>query len=149
MKTVLGVLASVLVLIMPALAADNELDLTVKIGGGTPGTGQMIVSLFDSEETYLKSPADQQFVPVDNAGRSEAIFSGLAAGDYAVSVIYDENGDGKLNVNLFRLPTEKTGFSNNAKPRMGPPAFEKARFDLSAGNTTIDIVLGTAATNER
>ncbi|WP_394700395.1 DUF2141 domain-containing protein [uncultured Bacteroides sp.] len=30
----------------------------------------------------------------------------------------------------FGIPTEKYGFSNNAKGRMGPPSFEQAKFEL-------------------
>lgn len=69
---------------------------------------------------------------------SEGITLDLANGDYAVTVIHDENSDGKLNTNLIGIPTEGFGFSNNPKVFFGPPSFEKTKFNI-AEPTTIKI----------
>ncbi|MDR0667219.1 MAG: DUF2141 domain-containing protein, partial [Prevotellaceae bacterium] len=39
-----------------------------------------------------------------------------------------ENGNGKLDTGAYGIPVEKTGSSNNAKGRTGPPEFEDSAF---------------------
>ena len=53
----------------------------------------------------------------------------LAPGDYALAVIHDENGNGKLDT-FAGIPREGYGFSRNAPVRFGPPRFAAARFTL-------------------
>ncbi|MGJ7582834.1 DUF2141 domain-containing protein [Variovorax sp. RHLX14] len=68
---------------------------------------------------------------------AKLIFVGLPPGRYAVKSFADENGNGKLDTNLVGLPTERYGFSNDAKGRMGPPSFEQASFMLEADNSIV------------
>lgn len=63
-------------------------------------------------------------VPAD--GRS-ALFTGLPAGDYAVALIHDENGNARLD-RMMGIPREGVGFSGNPVLRFGPPRFAAARF---------------------
>ena len=53
-------------------------------------------------------------------------------GDYALSVIHDENGNGRLDT-FLRIPKEGFGFSRNPHIRMGPPRFEETRFSIVRG----------------
>lgn len=64
-----------------------------------------------------------------------AHFVDLPAGDYAVAVIHDENGNGRLD-KMMGIPREGVGFSRNPRLRMGPPSFADASFRLSAGPET-------------
>ena len=109
----------------------------------TPGTGQALGSLFDSEESYLKAPVQETIVAIDAAGRATLTFEDLAAGTYAVSVIYDKDNDGELDTNFLGIPKELIAMSNNAKSRFGPPSFEKTRFDMTASKT-IELRFGKA-----
>lgn len=54
-------------------------------------------------------------------------FAALDPGDYALSVIHDENGNGRLD-SFAGIPREGFGFSRNPAIRFGPPRFEEARF---------------------
>lgn len=67
-------------------------------------------------------------------------FSGLPAGRYAVQVLHDENGNGKLDANFLGMPTEGYGFSNNPRV-LRKPTFEEAGFDLAdaGGEMTIQL----------
>ena len=117
--------------------------LIIKVSGGEPNTGQAVISLFDSEENYLKSPKHFQSTPMDGNGEARCSINDLAAGRYAVSVAYDEDSNGELNTGFMGIPTELVGFSNNAKSSFGPPSFEKSSFDLEASKS-ISIQLGNA-----
>ena len=48
--------------------------------------------------------------------------------------------NGKLDTNIVSIPTERYGFSRDAKGRMGPPSFDDAAVDLQA-DTTIAVKL--------
>ena len=72
------------------------------------------------------------------AGERRFSLGGLAPGDYALAVIHDENGNGKLDT-FAGIPREGYGFSNNAPVRFGPPRFAAARFTL-AGEATAERV---------
>lgn len=57
--------------------------------------------------------------------------SNLPAGEYALQVMHDQNGNGKLDSNFIGIPTEPWAFSNNATGRMGPPAWKDVKFQLA------------------
>lgn len=65
------------------------------------------------------------------AKRTELKFDGVKPGRYAISVLHDENSNGKADRVLGMMPKEGFGFSRDAPVRMGPPKFDKAAFDFS------------------
>jgi uncharacterized protein (DUF2141 family) len=64
------------------------------------------------------------------AGGGAIRFAGLPRGDYAIAVIHDENGNGKLDT-IAGIPREGFGFSRNPPIRFGPPRFNSARFTVA------------------
>jgi uncharacterized protein (DUF2141 family) len=66
------------------------------------------------------------------AGQAGSIrLAGVAEGVYALAVVHDENGNGRLD-RFMAIPREGFGFSRNPQIRMGPPSFEEARFAVGA-----------------
>jgi uncharacterized protein (DUF2141 family) len=59
--------------------------------------------------------------------------SGLAPGDYAVAVIHDANGNGRLDT-FMGIPREGFGFSRNPAIGFGPPQFDAAQFPVAGGS---------------
>jgi uncharacterized protein (DUF2141 family) len=59
-------------------------------------------------------------------------FDDLPPGRYAIKLYHDANGNGELDTNMMGLPTEAYGFSGEGGS-MGPPPFEKAAFEVVAG----------------
>lgn len=55
-------------------------------------------------------------------------FKKIPAGTYAVTILHDENSDGKMNFNWIGMPTEGYGFSNGATATLLPPSFDAASF---------------------
>ena len=64
------------------------------------------------------------------AGQREAVFD-LPAGTYGMKAVHDVNGNGKMDVNPFGMPTEPYAFSNNAVGNMGPAQWDRAHFEVS------------------
>jgi uncharacterized protein (DUF2141 family) len=60
-------------------------------------------------------------------------------GTYAVSVIHDEDGDGKLDTSWLGIPREGVGVSMNAKGKAGPPKYKDAKFVLDAAEKKLKI----------
>ncbi len=63
----------------------------------------------------------------------------LPPGTYAVRLYHDEDDDGELDTNMFGVPQEPFGFSNNARGNMGPPDFEDAAFTLGSDSLSMTI----------
>lgn len=62
-------------------------------------------------------------------------FTGLTAGDYALSILHDENDNARVDM-LLGIPREGVGFSQNPALHFGPPSFRAARFHVGTGNVT-------------
>jgi uncharacterized protein (DUF2141 family) len=127
----------------PGLVDGGEISLTVNVRGAKPNVGKSILSLFNSEESFLKAPIFTETCEIDGDGHAQFRLKGLVQGDYAISVIYDEDSDGELDTGLFGIPAEPVGFSRNARGRFGPPSFEDAVFQVTK-DTELAIVLDKA-----
>lgn len=64
----------------------------------------------------------------------------LPEGRFAVAAFHDVNDNRELDRNLFRIPAEPFGFSNNPRILTGPPDFEDAAFHI-ARDLEIQIIL--------
>ena len=136
-------LAFLLLNIQSVYSEKNILSLQVTVVGTQPEIGQVILSLFNSKESYLKQPYRSKVLSVGKESEVSWTFKDLESGTYALSAIYDEDKNGKLNTGFLRIPKELIGMSNNAKGTFGPPSFEKASFSLVESRTLI-IRLGKA-----
>ena len=74
------------------------------------------------------------------AGEHVIRVQGLVPGTYALSVIHDENGNGKLDSNMIGMPVEAYGFSNNPNV-MRKPTWDEARFEVGVQDAAIAITL--------
>ena len=90
----------------------------------------MLLSPFSNEEKYINEPIQSHELLVDGEGQVVFEITGLQAGKFAFSVIYDEDGGGELNTGFLGIPTELVGFSNNEKGLFGPPSLSKTPFDF-------------------
>jgi uncharacterized protein (DUF2141 family) len=109
------------------LAQNTSLEVTVKNIKVIKGT--IRVGLFDKETEFLKTPLKGIVVKVSGT-EVKVTFEDLPAGEYAVSIIHDENENGDLDSNAFGIPKEGFAFGNNAMGTFGPPSFDKAKIKL-------------------
>ena len=111
--------------------------LTVNISGLDSNKGTLIVGIYTNENDFLKNQFKSDVIKIKN-NEAFVIFKNLAAGEYAVSFIHDENNNKKMDTNFFGIPKEKYGCSNNARGFMGPPKYVDAKFRLTE-NRSIEI----------
>ena len=140
MKTRKGGLATVLVLTSLYCATASSANINVEINGVRDAKGEILVSLFNQTEGWLRTDVGAAKVAA-LPGVVKATFPNLPAGEYAVSVIHDLNSNGKLDSNLIGIPAEPYGFSNDASGNFGPPTFDQAKFKLGTEHKTVVIRL--------
>jgi len=62
---------------------------------------------------------------------ASCMFKNVGPGTYAIAVFHDENGNGKLDKNLFGVPSEGYGVSNNHTHAMSGPKWSEAKFAVA------------------
>lgn len=83
---------------------------------------------------FPKEPTStEQRLPI-TGGTVRCTFTHVPAGTYAVSVMHDENGNGKLDSNFLGIPTEGYGVSNNHTHALSAPTWDESKFDVKAGD---------------
>ncbi len=70
-------------------------------------------------------------VPITGPSTS-CSFSNVESGTYAIAVVHDENGNGKLDKNFVGVPSEGYGVSNNKTYALSPPNWDESTFKLGA-----------------
>ncbi|MGJ3701297.1 DUF2141 domain-containing protein [Variovorax sp. AFSI2.2] len=118
---------------LAALAA----DLSLNVADGPAAEATLYVALYNDAASYADSKAVASQTAPMLGGNARLVFTGLAPGRYALRAFADENGNGKLDANLMGMPTERYGFSNDAKGNRAAPAFEAAAISVEADLQTV------------
>jgi uncharacterized protein (DUF2141 family) len=123
-------------------AGQNLGKIVVKIEGFKNNNGVVHICIFDtSGRKDFPCPnhvvASKKIIISDL--RALAEFDSIPYGQYAISMYHDEDGDGKLKTNILGMPVEGIGFSNNVRPKLGPPSFKDAAFYLNSERMELTI----------
>lgn len=111
--------------------APGGVDVSVSIADMRSTKGQVLACLTARADAFpdcAKDPAAHKLT-VEAGEDMRLDFGKVPTGEYAVSLIHDENGNGKLDTRLM-IPREGYGFSQDAPVRMGPPSFKRAAFEV-------------------
>lgn len=106
--------------------------VAVALTGFRSDRGTAVVSLFHGAGGFpdeVAASAATVSTPI-REGAAAVTFTGLSYGEYAISVLHDEDGDGEMATGLFGLPREGFGFSGAPDYRFGQPEYASARFLL-------------------
>ena len=125
-------------------SACNASDLTVTAGNLRSDQGQVLICIFSADGSdkpefpdCVKGHGVRSAQAPITGGKVVMTFNGLKDGVYAVAIVHDENGNGKMDTNFLGIPAEGVGVSTN--PRVfGKPSFEQGQFSIK-GNTAIAI----------
>ena len=128
----------------PAAAQEAGTTVSVKISGFKGSEGLALVTLYDSEQSWLKVPKAVQVVRAKIAGSALSVdFKDVKPGTYAVSVIHDENKNNELDMRWLPWPKPKegVGVSNDPENKAGPPKWEAAKFDVANAAVTVKVTV--------
>ncbi len=145
-KSIIGALLCLPLLVLPAFAEGIEGKITVNATGFKNDRGVARISLFNSATSYRqdKNVGNGAFrkiaVPVKD-GKAIAIFDKIPMGDYAIKLFHDEDNTGKFKNGVFGNAKVGYGFSNNARGAFGPPGWEAAQFHMNKADYSQDIGL--------
>lgn len=126
--------------LLSAISAAHGADLTLNVSKA-PAAGTLVVQIYDSANAFgdFRDPARE--FRVDLSDGAMHAFENVPTGTIAILAFVDENGNGYLDKNFIGIPRETLGISNNYRPK-GPPAFQRASFDMPVGGAReIDIEL--------
>ena len=119
----------------PATLTQSASTLSVRVTGIRNANGKIRIALFRDSKWV-----ENREVEIDsNTLTAQTVFVNLPRGVYSVNVFHDENMNGKMDTNLFGMPVEGYGFSNNPAKRMGKPGFDETSFPLNQPEAAIEI----------
>jgi|GEM_PF-3310574 len=114
----------------------NPPPLQIEVNGLPSDEGRCMIAIYrDAFGFNQVDYAVQKQSVVISGGHANALFSGLAAGTYAIAVYHDANDNGMLDRNILGIPTEVYAFSNDARGKRGPPTFEQAMIKYGDSQT--------------
>jgi uncharacterized protein (DUF2141 family) len=140
-----GALAAVLALSLlaplvapgPAAAA----QLTVTVNGLRNANGNIELSIYNDASQWPDHPTPDHHQKKPAAAGSVTFTFDLPPGTYAAAGYHDENGNGKFDKTMLGLPEEGYTLSNNAKPFLSAPAWEKVNFQLPASGASVTMTM--------
>jgi len=117
-----------LIILLSAFLGSNTTQLKVIVKNVQVRKGNVFVLVYNEEKLVLK----KAFVEKDLASSNPQLKFNFVVpqGDYSILAYQDVNGDKKLNLGLFNIPKEPTGFSNNFRPKFSKPKFIDATIKL-------------------
>jgi uncharacterized protein (DUF2141 family) len=128
--------ALVLVLFLAAAirALAEPIDVQVEVSGLRAASGQVLVALHDTRRTFpsRRDQAVASTVVPAVEGTVTATLRLPQPGRFALIVVHDEDGDGRMRKNALGLPREGYATGRNA-PTLEFPFFEPALRDWRAG----------------
>ena len=124
-------------------APQNGPVLHVVASGARSDAGNVTFTLYgDDPAVFLKARGSIAIARMALKDRSaEACFTVAAPGIFAVAIYHDENNNHHFDRNVFGLPAERYGFSNNPTLLLGPPSFGAVSFPVKQGENRIAVRL--------
>lgn len=127
----------------PPSVAPNA-NVNVIVSGLRNTKGRVIVWLWSGPDGFAQDDSKAYKMIVIDAstasnGRISAQWS-VPPGDYAATILHDENSNNKMDMNFLGIPSEGFGVSNNIMV-MGPPAFNDTKFTVANSPANIQIKL--------
>ncbi|MCW3807036.1 DUF2141 domain-containing protein [Plebeiibacterium marinum] len=113
-------------------------SLTINVPNIDPKVGELQVSVFNSEESFLKENEEYKIYrfKIDKSD-GKFIISDLQEGIYALVIYHDKNNNKEMDRSFLGIPKEGYAFSNNYKPSLSGPDFEDCSFALKANKELV------------
>ncbi len=126
-----SIILAVTLLSFVSFNTNSKFDLTVQVNGFSSNEGRAFVGIYRPTDEFpvMNKQYRGKVVEIENK-TAKVSFEDLPKGEYAVAVYHDKNKNGIMDKNLLGVPTEKYGFSNNARETFSAPSFQSAAVAL-------------------
>lgn len=113
----------------------NAQNVEVTITGIRAEKGQIVVGVFKDNESFQieKSFLEKRFAKSDISDGKLTVKFNLESGTWGLSILDDENLNGKMEYNFLGMPKEGFGFSNYYLTGLTKPKFDAFKFDITDG----------------
>lgn len=107
---------------------DMESMIGIRIAGAPNNNGTIKVAIHANVESFLSEDQSliSQSIPLKNGESIWLLQADSLPEMFAVAAYHDENDDQELTMNRFGIPSERFGFSREARGIAGPPRFQDA-----------------------
>ena len=127
-------ICAIAMLLITPLVSAKTLEFTIE--GIKSNKGKIYIQLFKGEENYQNNNAYLSSIAIAKQGQVTITFNGLVVDDlsnddYGIRYYHDENDNASMETNLFGMPLEGYGYSNNAKANYGPVAYSHIKFHMT------------------
>ena len=130
----------------PNTAPDQTGSIKVHVIDLKRVDGLLRASLYNSKKGF---PGEYEYACANTgkkitATTQDLVFENIPYGEYAVSVMHDENSNGKLDMKsflIFSIPKEGVGVSNNPKIGKGGPNYRDSVFLLNTKELEITVAI--------
>lgn len=103
--------------------------------------GRIIIKLFGDNESFVNEKPLRE-VTFEKKGMVNGVIAlnfDLEPGTYGVTLLDDENSNGKMDNNLVKMPKEGFGFSNFYLTKLKRPHFDEFKVVIKPGKNKVDI----------
>jgi uncharacterized protein (DUF2141 family) len=101
----------------------------------------VVIKIWDQGNYMSNKPFKEIKVQTGSENSILVNVNDLPNGEYGISLFHDINRNNKLDKSWIGKPTEPIGFSNNARPNFGPPAYDGIKFPFKKDMTiTINLI---------
>lgn len=116
-------------------------ETQVRVFGIRSGNGNVVLTFFKNKEGFEKRQAFKKMVfdkKTISSGHLTLAFK-IEPGVYGITLLDDENGNGKMDKNFIGMPKEGFGFSNFYMERWKRPTFDDFKVNLTAAENTVEV----------
>jgi uncharacterized protein (DUF2141 family) len=120
---------------------DGE-TVSLRVTGASSPRGRMRIAVYQAAEHFNDvHHADWKgdFAISDDGNLVCRIPLGTLPDQFAIAVYHDENNNSEFDRNALRIPTERYGFSNDARGKLGPPSFDEAVMNRPTSDNPIEL----------
>lgn len=112
-----------------AQATEDGAEIVATVSHLRNEHGVVRIALYARQDGWLEHGRElASCVAVVHADQASCSLGHHRPGRYAIALLHDEDSDGDMDRDFFGLPQEGYGFSNDARPGLGPPSFDDAAF---------------------
>jgi len=124
------------------ILANDSIHVHVTVVGFKNEKGTCRLLLFKEQKGFPENPTYAILALNSNINKDSTHFHfKVIPGVYAISILHDENTNGKIDKTWYGKPTEGFGVSNNPKIRRSIPAFKESRINVDERNNSLLIRL--------
>lgn len=137
-SVVLSCALALVSLAMPLVARADGGTVSIEVDGLRSDRGEVRGALFASRDGWTEEGHQIATCTAHVHGHvARCVIEEVPPGDYAFAFLHDEDDDGELDRDWIGVPQEGFGFSNDARPGLGAPSFESARFSHDGRETDL------------